>query len=51
VTDGIAQHDETESAAFIARIFRPFQQFVAAESAGGLLLMLSAALGLACANS
>jgi NhaA family Na+:H+ antiporter len=49
--EGIAQRDEAESSAFIARIFRPFQQFVAAESAGGLLLMLSAALGLACANS
>jgi NhaA family Na+:H+ antiporter len=51
VTDTIADNTNGESRAFVDRILRPFQQFVATESAGGLLLILSATLGLAWANS
>ena len=51
MTNSIADNATAESPAFVDRILRPFQQFVATESAGGLLLIVSATLGLAWANS
>ena len=51
MTDSIADRATGESPGFVNRILRPFQQFVATESAGGLLLIVSATLGLAWANS
>jgi len=51
VTTPITDNTAAESPALVERILRPFQQFVATESAGGLLLIVSATLGLAWANS
>jgi Na+/H+ antiporter NhaA len=51
VTNTIADNATAESPALVDGTLRPFQQFVATESAGGLLLIVSATLGLAWANS
>jgi Na+:H+ antiporter, NhaA family len=51
VPETVAHEADAASSDLVDRILRPFQQFVATESAGGLLLIVSAVLGLAWANS